>query len=340
MASYEDIRLVVIAVAQKSATITGARTQDGLTELVVMEKRPLLGQCRSIVRVFKEHPSREQLTALSNDLRLLHIDRGFVIVPSTQGDDPEFIPGIKVMDYESVLDQAMKLNLISSRSELGIKAEALSKSQAGLIQELHPLNLAQYLPSLSRGAIPDDLADWAPDPWDAFEDLIFLVFVSGFGLNAKREGHAARFEHKPEGYFLTAQKDGVVAMFDCKGTRKDKYKMEKDDELRFKNYISERKGEIETLENAELRYFLLFASDVGGDIEMRKKEILSATGIHLCIVLVSALADFGTEVMNRAVKYPNIIRLIDWTKMLSVPILNEAVFSAELVRIDQAARRY
>jgi hypothetical protein len=326
--------------SQKAARLIEARTENKFTEILLERDDPLLRDIRIQVRVYRQVPSLDEISVFSSAVSQLRSQFGVVIAPSSDSMDLNELSNLMLIDYDSVVKRAIDTKLIESANRLRLDADALANKQADILRQLHPLRLARFLPELSVGKVPDSIRDNTSSAWDTFEDLTFLILTSGFGLYGRREGHTKLFEHVPEGYFITGSPKRVAVMFDCKGSQSGKYKMNKDDELRFRDYINSRKKDIEILEHVELRSFVLFANEFGGDIESRTRNVLEDTGIHLCVAPVNDFATFCDEMYKRAIAYQEVIHLVQWPHLLTAEVLDSAEFSKELARLDNVAKRY
>ncbi len=328
---------MVIALVHDDARIAGARSQDGFTEVIIAKKYPLLQEVRTQVRVYRETITVEDIAMMIDDMRLLRTHIGIAITPDVTGDEklPDHIVGLS---YQQVVELALEHGLIESQEMLAIDADHLSKKQADLMERCHPLSLAKHMVPISRGEVPEIMGTQKGSPWDALEDLVVLVLSTGLQLTTRREGHAKRFQHLPEGYFLVGTRNDIAAMFDCKGSESGYYVMSKNDELRFEDYIRTRKDEIQTLEHADLRHFVIFANEFGGDLELRERAILKETGVHLCVVPLSPFVEFCEEMKKRALAYPEILKLIDWPGLLVNSYLGQTEFAREVERLDAFAR--
>ncbi len=333
---YEEVRPILVALAQRAGTLRGARTQTEFSDLIVLRRDELLGPTRIHIRLYRSDPAPTDLQTLSDDAGVLEDNLVVAVSPNRSSTTPPLLPGLLQLGYDDVIGRALDASLIHSRDNLTVDAERLLRTQSDLLEKIHPLALARHIPELAKGILPPDLPATGGSAADALEDLVAVTFSMGFGLSLRREGHANPFEHKPDGYFMTNKPNRIAVMYDCKSTAKQKLVLSGDDELRFGDYIKGRKVEIEKLENAELRDFVVFASEVGGDFEVRVRRMLANTGIHLCVVLAKPLAGFCTEMYRRALAWRDILALVDWPRILAVDVVGDREFKAELKRLDDA----
>ncbi len=340
MASYEELRSLVLALVRGETQLLSVRTEEGFTDILFKERSRLSGALVTEVRLFKNDHTQQDLLNLIDDLSVLGNQIGVAISPSGAGELQEIPPNLLLRDYEFIIKRADDAGIIESPDRLVPRDDFLEQREADLLKTYHPLSLAKHLESLCRGEVPEALSATTGTPWDSFEDLTALVLTSGLHLNVRREGHTKPFEHVPEGYFLTGDQDDAVALYDCKGTEREVFTMDKNDELRFKSYIQGRKTEIRTLEHAGIRFFVVFACGFGGNVAQRMREILGATGVHLCLIPVGPFADFCRELLERALSFPEIVRLVKWSSLLAWDVVEPEQFGRELDRIDQAAKRY
>jgi len=339
VARYEDIRPLLIAVSQRNARLISAQTQDSFTE-ILLRKESEFGEIGIQIRLFRNKPSKAEISFFEEDLRLLGLNLGIAVLPTLKRDETRDPTIIHMLGYGNIIEKAIELGLIESGGNLEIDADELSKQQADLYHDSHPLAFSRFLLKLSNGTIPSEVKSGDKTAWDLLEDVVFLI-LKGFELRARREGHTKPFEHKPEGFFIINGSPGnIAAMFDCKGSTSGRYKMDKDDELRFIDYINGRKQEILTLEKADLRFFIIFAADFTGDLEKRTRSILAETGVHLCVIPIEPFADFCLKIRDRAIMFDEICDLIQWPHLLSADRLDGAEFNTELVRLDKFSRRY
>lgn len=340
VADYEEIRALAIALIHGSKTLLGVRTENEFTDILYKQRDSLLENLRFQLRIFDHIPTQEEVALFGDDLLLLKSHLGVIVSPSQElpGRTESFGP--TVLAYDSVVKRAVLENLIDSEEDLAPRVNLLKDEQPDILKKYHPLSLSGYLRELCRGRLPNGLGLTRGTVWDTFEDLVFLVLSSGFRLKASREGHMERGRHLPDGYFVIVHPTKSAVMFDCKGKESGLFSMDKDDELRFKSYVRERKQEILTLENVEVRFFAVFACDFRGNMDLRVRAVLRDTGVHLCMIPMRSFVDFCEKMYSRALEYPDIVDLIKWPDLLSFPIVDAKEYEKELTRIDRLARRF
>jgi hypothetical protein len=154
-----------------------------------------------------------------------------------------------------------------------------------------PKRLAEALPELSHKQVPVDLRGilGEKDPWEIMEDAVFGVFSMCFGYETRKLGHERRFQADPEGEVATSNDDPYALLYDCKSAS-DAFSMNKDDERAVIEYINTKKGEIQALFRCNLRYFLIVGPAFAGDLNLRRQEVNSKTGVALAFVKADALS--------------------------------------------------
>ena len=152
--------------------------------------------------------------------------------------------------------------------------------------------LAEALPDLARQAMPKDIKSYFPrsQAWEILEDAVFAVFNFCLGYKTKQLGRQSLFEHEPEGMVVCNSALGghFGLIYDCKSSRSS-YKMTKEDELTYIDYIKKKKVKFRNLYNCELQYFLIISPKFSGDMSQRRNAVYQATGVLLFFIEATTL---------------------------------------------------
>jgi hypothetical protein len=156
--------------------------------------------------------------------------------------------------------------------------------------------LAKYLSDIALQEIPSEIAHTANElglkPWQLFEDAVFAIFHSCFGFTVRKYGRDLLFEHEPEGIVITNSSPPEAFIYECKSARQS-YKMTAQDELTYIDYIQRKRDEINVLEKAELKYFLILSPDFSGDIARRRESIFRKTQVLPVFMPAKTLSALG-----------------------------------------------
>lgn len=191
--------------------------------------------------------------------------------------------------------------------------------------------LSEALPDLARQITPNDIRSYFPQrqAWEILEDAVFAIFNFCFGYETRQLGSQSLFEHEPEGMVVCSSKSGghFGLIYDCKSS-KSSYKMTKQDELTYIDYIKKKKIEMRSLCNCELQYFLIISPKFSGDLDKRRDAVYKATSILLFFIEAMTLRDVALW----AFKLPNKLKpLID---------ISEFLLPREIIVSDKTVAKY
>lgn len=158
--------------------------------------------------------------------------------------------------------------------------------------ETSPFMLIREAQLLASNQTPNCLLEYCKrtglQPWQLLEEAVYQFFRTVLMLNTYRMGAHTLFKHEPEGLVLSPQSNPPVALlYECKA-RKDGYKVDSDDELRYCDYIRTKRREVRAKHNLELSHFCIIAPSFSGDIEKRIRRI-EQEGVVVSFVTASLL---------------------------------------------------
>ncbi len=78
-------------------------------------------------------------------------------------------------------------------------------------------------------------------------------------------------------------------LYECKAQRAG-YRMSSDDELRYRNYMAEKRHEVQTLRNVPVSHFIIVAASFHGETEQRLRN-LETEGIVVTLAPAAVLTD-------------------------------------------------
>jgi len=177
---------------------------------------------------------------------------------------------------------------------------------------LSPKRLIEAIPELSQRKIPKDIKDTLNGrfkAWEIMEDAVFATFFYAFMFETKQLGREKKFHDEPEGIVIISNQQPFALLYDCKSTKKEKYKMPIDDERAIISYINDKKAEINIKYRCELRYFIVVSSCFGGDVELRRNNVHNATNVELVCMEATALSKFALWAHKLPIPYKKLIDL-------------------------------
>jgi hypothetical protein len=189
-----------------------------------------------------------------------------------------------------------KKDIAAELSQRSIDQKAV-QAYTKIYELFGPFALAQRLPEIARQGIPAEMKKDAQDlnlePWQLFEQAVFSIFHFCFSFPTRKLGEDCLFEHEPEGVVVIGESDSRYALiYECKSA-KESYSMSSDHELRYRDYIKEKRQSVQVLENSPLRYFVIIAPSFSGDIQDRRQKIFDDTGIWTVFMSATVLSSFG-----------------------------------------------
>lgn len=209
----------------------------------------------------------------------------------------------------------------SANLQQELKGVDLSKANETL-EAVSTARLIRALPELAKQVIPADIQNAINDPkrkaWEVFEDAVYATFKSGFGYKVKQYGKESLFESEPEGLVTTTPgipQDRFAFIYDCKSAR-EKYVVDSKDEAVYAEYIKRKKAEANLLEHCELKYFLIIGPEFGGNMELRRQNLMEKTQVITAYIRASNLQKLA-EWIN-GVQDPDVKRLIDLRKIIKL----------------------
>jgi len=283
---------------------------------------------RAMVEITRDLPGKTTLERFHNLAKDSLAQREIIISPTPFAKlDPEVQSLIGRLEIE-FFDEASVSNLLS-RNKID---EGKIREDSKLYEMVGPSTLAKNLPEIAKQVIPLEMESAVKEldlkPWQAFEDAVFAIFHYCFGYTTRKMGAECLFEHEPEGIVLIGVTDSRYAtLYECK-TARETYDMTSDHELRYKDYIKGKKGRVEVLENAPLRYFLIVAPGFSGDIKQRRQKIHDDTGVWTVFMPATVLSSLG----RWAAELPNDLKnLLDMRALYKID---------ELIVSDETANAY
>jgi hypothetical protein len=152
--------------------------------------------------------------------------------------------------------------------------------------------LINELPTFAKQEIPEDIqrmiGNQKVEAWQLLEDAVYCTFYYGMGCEVRQLGKEALFKNEPEGVVLTSGLGQFGLLYDCKSSA-SKYKITADDERTYIDYIIKKKKEVASLDNCDLKYFVIISPDFAGDISARSFEIFRQTQVALVLFKAETL---------------------------------------------------
>jgi len=228
----------------------------------------------------------------------------------------------KSLISESRTDYMDKQKIIEFVKKSGEPAGTLA------LDDFAPIALARCLPELSTQMIPKIMQETATrlklQAWEIFEDAVHSIFHFCFSYTLKKFGKETLFEHEPEGAVLVQDPVNFAFIYECK-TARDSYQMNSDHELRYCDYIQNKRPYVKYLFNSDLQYFVIVGPSFAGDIPQRREKIYQKTGVLTVFMPAQVLSELG----RWACALPSDVkRLIDLTQIFKISENEVSVDSA------------
>jgi hypothetical protein len=287
-------------------------------------KPPFKVHVKAMVEIARIPPTRASVEGFHKLVKGALADRAMLIcqTPLTQlGSDVQLLVdklGIEFFDQAVISSELKKRNV--SRAEI----QTVSK----IYDVIGPPALVKSLPEIALQKIPDGMREAVEKlhlkPWQVFEQAVYSTFHYCYNLSVKELGEDALFEHEPEGLAIVEGLPSTAFIYECKSAGKS-YIMTSDHELRYGDYIVDKKKKTELLERSELKYFVIVAPEFSGDIEERRERIFKKTQVLVVFMPADVLRLFSEWVCPLQ---SNLKRLVDFGDIFR---LEEVVVSKERV---------
>jgi len=215
--------------------------------------------------------------------------------------------------------------------EKSLKAENIQEYKKAS-EVVSPKRLVNALDNLAHQIIPEDISQNLKmvlnndiPAWNIFEEAVYAAFKYCIGYEVRQLGKEALFQEEPEGVTIIQNDVRTAFLYECKSSKSD-YKMTIDHQRAYVSYIKNKQKEIEVLDHAKLRYFVIVGPDFSGDTEKRRNEIYEQTGVLLVFLNASMLS----KIANWACDIDSKVKdLIDLGKIFS--IVNDAIVTEKSV---------
>lgn len=318
--------------------IKGYYPYDSVIDIVgFFEPRaPFKNSTKVLAEIRIDEPTVESVDAffklgrntLAEKMILFTMKEFDILTPETQS----LISRLKIEYFEARgLDKILQ--------EVEASVEAITKITSAC-DVFSAKRLSEALPDLARQVIPEYIARDLPQQqaWEILEDAAFAIFNSCFRYETKQLGRQSLFENEPEGMVVCPSKGRSFGLiYDCKSS-KSSYRMTKQDEQTYIDYIKEKQTEFRSLYNCELQYFLIISPEFSGDLEQRRNAIYQATGVLLFFIKATTLK----EIALWAYKLPNKLKgLVDISKVLlpNEIIVSDQTITEYIEEFDRTQRR-
>ena len=330
---HEQDKLVMSYLLRKGFQIKGYLSYPDHSDITAQFKPapPLTNPVRIFVEISRVIPSLQVIDGLYSQARSAECTATVLVM-----DDPS-----KLASDASALMSKYGIELwTSSVLQQELKGVDLSKANETL-EAVSTARLIRALPELARQVIPMDIRNAINDSkrkaWEVFEDAVYATFKSCFGYKVKQYGKESLFESEPEGLVTTTPgtlQDRFAFIYDCKSAE-NKYVVDSKDESKYAEYINEKKGEANLLEHCELKYFLIIGPQFGGDMNLRRQNLMTKTQVITAFIRAPDLQKLAEWAYS--IEDPDVKRLIDLRKMikLSEPEIDPATIQSYIAEFDR-----
>ena len=199
--------------------------------------------------------------------------------------------------------------------------QTVLKQAKETLEAVSASRLTSALPDLASEIIPKDIStaicDSQRKAWEVFEDAVYASFQFCLNYKVRKLGKESLFISDPEGVVTTSgfATNRFALIYDCKA-RKDRYTMDSRDESKYIDYIRDKKDEALAIEKCELKYFVIVSSRFGGDMQLRRQNIIDKTQVVTIFLKASVLKTLAEWALG--INDPDIKRLIDLRKIFKL----------------------
>ena len=253
----------------------------------LQSQSPFTIRSRVVVEILKTRPSASMVESFGKFCRDSNAERTIILSQYRIADlDEETRAQISEsrIDY---LDRERIAQFIKESGELGASLTP---------EEYAPVAYARSLPELSSQVIPERMRKTASqlglEAWQMFEQGVSSVFEFCFGFTVNRLGKETLFKHEPEGLVLVQNQSNFAFIYECK-TAGESYQMSADHELRYRDYIQEKKAYVKCLHNFELQYLVIVGPSFAGDVKKRRQSIHQKTGVLTIFLPARVLSELA-----------------------------------------------
>ena len=281
-------------------TPKGFYRYEDFSELIGQQKPiwPLTTSHKVMIEILYVKPQKEQIAGFLKSALDNQVSHSIIFGIDALTDIQKTELGLTNANNVDYFDYSKIDSLISERS---ITSENIQSYQ-NASEVVAPIKLVAGLDDLAYQRIPADiLALLKTTPigelpsWNIFEEAAYAAFKHCIGYHVRQLGKEKLFQEEPEGVAIIENDGRKAFLYECKSA-KDAYTMTVDHKRSYVNYIRKKKKEIDALDNAELRYFVIVGPKFGGDIENRRKQIHQETGVLVVFLkaeLLTSIAEWS-----------------------------------------------
>ena len=287
-------------------------------------KPPFKVHVKAMAEIVRKSPTRASIEGFHKLVKGSLADRAILIcqkpLTDVSGDVQSLIEqrGIEFFDQATILSELERKKI--SQSQVQTFSKLYELVGAPVLVEALPEIALQKIPSPMR----EDVDKLGLKTWQVLEQAVYSTFHYCFNLTVKKLGEDSLFEHEPEGLAIGEKLPSVAFVYECKSAA-ESYTMTSDHELRYIDYIRNKKQHVEFVERSELKYFVIVAPAFSGDIKERRERIFKETQVLVVFMTAEVLRLFSAWACPLQ---SNMKRLVDFGEVFR---LDEVVVSKERV---------
>ena len=297
---------VFLILKEMGITPKGFYRYEDFSELIgqQMPNWPLTTSLKIMVEILYVKPQKEQVEGFLKSASNNQVSHSIIFGISNLNDTQKTELGLTNANNVDYFDYLEINNLIAEKL---ITDENIQNYQK-IDDVLTAKKLADGLDNFAHQRIPPDilaLLKLLPNgeqipAWNLFEEAVCAAFKHCIGYHVRQLGKEMLFQEEPEGVAIIGSSKKAF-LYECKSA-KSVYTMTIDHKRAYVDYIERKKKEIDVLDNAELRYFVIVGPKFGGNIKKRRKQIYQETGIlvvYLKAEILASIAQWSYKVNSR-----------------------------------------
>jgi len=274
--------------------LKGFYRYQGYSDLIGQQKPtwPLVTALKVMVEILNVKLNEEILNGFTKSCKDNQVARSIIFgIEDDKEIDQQLLQQIK----RNNIDYFGPTQISKLIQEKSINAENIQEyKKAGEV--VSPKRLVDALDNLAHQIIPEDISQNLKTvlnndlpAWNIFEESVYAAFKYCVGYQVRQLGKEVLFQEEPEGVAIIQNDVRTAFLYECKSSKSD-YKMTIDHQRAYVSYIKNKQKEIEVLDHAKLRYFVIVGPDFSGDTEKRRNEIYEQTGVLLVFLNASMLS--------------------------------------------------
>lgn len=273
----------------------------------VLPTRSLWGSRETVVRLLNRPGVEDDLRELVEHASAHDADEAILVLARGASDRIASTAGTRVISSDELSRRIIQSPLVEwdgDHPTASMERLEFYLELANTTALIDPIGI-RWLPSLAFNELPPTLGDMEVEPQDLLEQKTFRLLTASLRFGGVRYGEARRGERLPDSVIDWSDESTISAIVDCKAASSG-YRMDADHFLRFRTYW-ERLGPEWQARGREIQYLVIVSSYFPGregdrhPIHNRQQELLEETGLKLCYLTASDLAQVAAQLESEEV---------------------------------------